>query len=90
LEIEDIDTKFGLSSDRIEALCYASKMSAKVDNATIQAGYLLRGLAHRNRLTSKESLWLSLGKCRRKPTVQRLSEPTPKGIAEERRGPYES
>lgn len=38
-EIEIIGEKFGFSGDRINALQYSSRMSAKVDNAAIQAGY---------------------------------------------------
>ncbi len=41
LEIEGVAEKFGFSNDRIKALQYASKMSAKVDNSAIQAGYHL-------------------------------------------------
>ena len=41
LEIGNVGEKFGFSSDKIEALCYASKMSAKVDNTAVQAGYQL-------------------------------------------------
>jgi hypothetical protein len=41
LEIGSVGEKFGLSTDKIENLRYASKMSAKVDNAAIQAGYQL-------------------------------------------------
>jgi len=41
LEIGSVGKKFGFSSDRIEALRYSSKMSAKVDNTAIQAGYQL-------------------------------------------------
>jgi hypothetical protein len=41
LEIENAGQKFGFTNDKIEALRYASKMSAKVDNAAIQAGYQL-------------------------------------------------
>jgi len=41
LEIGNVGEKFGFSSDRIEGLRYASKMSAKVDNTAIQAGYQL-------------------------------------------------
>jgi hypothetical protein len=39
LEIGNAGEKLGFASDNIEALRYASKMSAKVDNAAIQAGY---------------------------------------------------
>lgn len=40
-EIEASARLFGLSQDRTQRLCYASRMSAKVDNAAIQAGYQL-------------------------------------------------
>jgi len=40
-EISQVGETFGLSTDRIERLQYASRMSAKVDNAAIQAGYPL-------------------------------------------------
>jgi hypothetical protein len=41
LEIGNVGEKFGFSSDKINALRYASKMSAKVDNTAVQAGYQL-------------------------------------------------
>ena len=41
LEIEWLGEEFGFSDAKIEDLCYASKMSAKVDNTAIQAGYQL-------------------------------------------------
>ena len=41
LEIEGVGEKFGFSNDKVDALRYASKMSAKVDNTAIQAGYQL-------------------------------------------------
>lgn len=40
-EISQAGDHFGLSTSRIEALRYASRMSAKVDNTAIQAGYQL-------------------------------------------------
>jgi hypothetical protein len=40
-EIEQIGGTFGFSDDSIKALQYASRMSAKVDNAAVQAGYQL-------------------------------------------------
>jgi hypothetical protein len=40
-EIGQIGDKFGFSTDRIEDLRYASRMSAKVDNTAVQAGYAL-------------------------------------------------
>jgi hypothetical protein len=41
MEIADVGEKFGFSEDQIQALTYTSKMTAKVDNAAIQAGYQL-------------------------------------------------
>jgi hypothetical protein len=41
LEIEGIGNEFGFSDDEIDTLRYASRMSAKVDNTAIQAGYQL-------------------------------------------------
>jgi len=40
-EIGQVGETFGFSTDRIERLRYASRMSAKVDNTAIQAGYPL-------------------------------------------------
>lgn len=40
-EISQVASKFNLATSRIEALQYASRMSAKVDNTAIQAGYQL-------------------------------------------------
>jgi hypothetical protein len=40
-EIAQVGDRFGLSTQRIDRLCYASRMSAKVDNAAVQAGYQL-------------------------------------------------
>jgi len=41
LEISQVGEKFGFSTNRIERLRYASRMSAKVDNTAIQAGFPL-------------------------------------------------
>ena len=41
LEISRLGEKFDFSADKIDRLQYASRMSAKVDNAAIQAGYPL-------------------------------------------------
>jgi len=41
MEISRVGEKFGFSTDRIDDLWYASRMSAKVDNTAIQAGYPL-------------------------------------------------
>jgi len=40
-EISHVGEEFGFTTDRIERLRYASRMSAKVDNTAIQAGYPL-------------------------------------------------
>lgn len=40
-EIASIGETFGFSEERIQALTYTSKMTAKVDNTAIQAGYQL-------------------------------------------------
>jgi hypothetical protein len=41
LEIESIGNKFDFSDRHIDSMRYASKMSAKVDNTAVQAGYQL-------------------------------------------------
>jgi len=41
MEIGQVGDKFGFSTDRIDELRYASRMSAKVDNTAVQAGYPL-------------------------------------------------
>jgi len=41
VEIENVGEKFGFSDAKIERMRYASRMSAKVDNTAIQAGYQL-------------------------------------------------
>jgi len=41
VEISHLGERFGFSTDKIDRLRYASRMSAKVDNTTIQAGYPL-------------------------------------------------
>jgi hypothetical protein len=40
-EIQTAGEKFGFPPDSVQSLCYASRMSAKVDNTAIQAGYQL-------------------------------------------------
>ncbi len=40
-EIADVGEKFGFSANQIQTLMYTSKMTAKVDNTAIQAGYQL-------------------------------------------------
>jgi hypothetical protein len=41
MEISRVGEKFGFTTERINRLQYASRMSAKVDNTAIQAGYTL-------------------------------------------------
>ncbi|UCE16695.1 MAG: DUF763 domain-containing protein [Candidatus Bathyarchaeota archaeon] len=41
MEINHAGEKFGFTTDKIERLRYASRMSAKIDNTAIQAGYPL-------------------------------------------------
>jgi hypothetical protein len=40
-EIEQLGDKYGFSSSKLDSLVYASRMSAKVDTAAVQAGYPL-------------------------------------------------
>jgi hypothetical protein len=70
LEIERIGAKFGFSNDRIEALCYASKMSAKVDNTAIQAGYQLY---HHAFFLNEDGKWavIQQGMCPQDRTARR-------------------
>ena len=70
LEIESVGEKFGLSSDKIEALRYASKMSAKVDSAAIQAGYQLY---HHAFFVAEDGRWavIQQGMCTQDRTARR-------------------
>jgi hypothetical protein len=54
MEIAEIGEKFGFSENRIQALTYTSKMTAKVDNTAIQAGYRLY---HHAFLLSENKKW---------------------------------
>jgi hypothetical protein len=54
LEIEQLGTIFGLSSEEVNRLKYASRMSAKVDNTAIQAGY---PLYHHVFFTTSKGKW---------------------------------
>jgi hypothetical protein len=69
-EIENLGEKFGFSSDNIEALRYASRMSAKVDNTAVQAGYQLY---HHAFLISENGKWavLQQGMCVQDRTARR-------------------
>jgi len=53
-EITHVGEEFGLGIDRIERLRYASRMSAKVDNSAIQAGY---NLYHHAFFITKNGKW---------------------------------
>jgi len=70
LEIQDIGEKFGFSTDRTEALRYASKMSAKVDNTAIQAGYQLN---HHAFFMTEDGKWavIQQGMCTQDRTARR-------------------
>jgi len=78
LEIGSVGEKFSFSSDKTEALKYASKMSAKVDNAAIQAGYQLY---HHAFFLTEDGKWavIQQGMCTEDRTARRyhwLSENT--------------
>ena len=53
-EIADVGERFGFAKDRIQALTYASRMTAKVDNTAIQAGYQLY---HHAFLVTEDEKW---------------------------------
>ena len=54
-EITVLGERFGLSEEQVRGLRYSSKMSAKVDNAAIQAGY---PLYHHAFFLQSEGKWL--------------------------------
>jgi len=54
MEIASIGEKFGFSENYIQALTYTSRMTAKVDNTAIQAGYQLY---HHAFLLSENAKW---------------------------------
>jgi hypothetical protein len=70
VEIKSIGERFGFSNDNIEALRYASKMSAKVDNAAIQAGYQLY---HHSFFLDEDNKWavVQQGMCAQDRTARR-------------------
>jgi hypothetical protein len=70
LEIGIVGEKFGFSDERINALQYSSKMSAKVDNAAIQAGYQLY---HHAFFITEEGKWavVQQGMCPEDRTARR-------------------
>ncbi|MGB9741309.1 MAG: DUF763 domain-containing protein [Candidatus Bathyarchaeia archaeon] len=70
LEIEKVGEKFGFSTDKTENLRYASKMSAKVDNTAVQAGYQLY---HHAFFVAEDGLWavIQQGMCPQDRTARR-------------------
>ena len=84
LEIGNAGEKFGLSNDKTEVLRYASKMSAKVDNTAIQAGYQLY---HHAFFFTEDLKWtvIQQGMCTEDRTARRyhwLSENTEDFVVE--------
>ena len=70
LEIGVAGERFGFSTDKIDALRYASKMSAKVDNTAIQAGYQLY---HHAFFVAEDGRWVVIqqGMCPKDRTARR-------------------
>ncbi len=70
LEIGSICERFGFSSEKIQNLQYASKMSAKVDNTAIQAGYQLY---HHAFFLAEDGKWavIQQGMCPQDRTARR-------------------
>lgn len=70
LEIKGIGEKFDFSETQIQGLCHASRMSAKVDNTAIQAGY---PLYHHAFFVDKDGRWavVQQGMCLRDRTARR-------------------
>ncbi len=69
-EISVAAENFGLTTDRTESLQYASRMTAKVDNSAIQAGYQLY---HHAFLLSEDGTWavIQQGMCAADRTARR-------------------
>jgi hypothetical protein len=70
MEIGSVGQKFGFSNDKIETLRYASKMSAKVDNTAVQAGYQLY---HHAFFVAEDEKWavIQQGMCPQDRTARR-------------------
>jgi hypothetical protein len=84
LEIEKVSEKFGFPDDKIKALGYASRMSAKVDNTAIQAGYQLY---HHAFFMTEDGKWavIQQGMCPQDRTARRyhwLSDNTKNFVVE--------
>ncbi len=69
-EIESVGERFSFSTGNVAALQYASKMSAKVDNTAVQAGYQLY---HHAFLVSEDGKWavIQQGMCPQDRTARR-------------------
>ncbi len=69
-EISALGDKFGFSNESVEALRYSSRMSAKVDNTAIQAGYQLY---HHAFLVTDKGKWavVQQGMCAADRTARR-------------------
>jgi hypothetical protein len=69
-EIQTAGERFGFSTDIIQSLRYASRMSAKVDNTAIQAGYQLY---HQAFFVAKDKKWavVQQGMCPQDRTARR-------------------
>jgi len=83
-EIGIVGEKFGFSGDQINALQYSSRMSAKVDNTAIQAGYQLY---HHAFFVAEDEKWavIQQGMCPRDRTARRyhwLSDSTKNFVVE--------
>jgi len=70
LEIGNISERFGFAIEKIQNLQYASKMSAKVDNTAIQAGYQLY---HHTFFLAEDGKWavIQQGMCPQDHTARR-------------------
>jgi hypothetical protein len=70
LEIRRASEKFGFSNDKTDLMLYASKMSAKVDNTAIQAGY---ELYHHAFFVAENEKWavVQQGMCAQDRTARR-------------------
>jgi len=83
-EIQTVGEKFGFPTESIESLRYASRMSAKVDNTAIQAGYQLY---HHAFFVAENRKWavVQQGMCAQDRTARRyhwLSEKLEKFVVE--------
>ena len=70
VEIESVGERFSFSTGNVATLQYASKMSAKVDNTAVQAGYQLY---HHAFLISEDGKWavIQQGMCPQDRTARR-------------------